>query len=38
MHQRVTQWFPWVTAAEQVAEPELKELILAFGEMLTKAA
>jgi transposase-like protein len=25
-------------AAEQVAEPELKELILGFGEMLTKAA
>jgi hypothetical protein len=24
--------------AEQVAEPDLKELILAFGEMLTKAA
>jgi hypothetical protein len=38
MHQRVTQWFPWVTAAEQVIEPELKELILAFGETLTKAA
>jgi 8-oxo-dGTP pyrophosphatase MutT (NUDIX family) len=38
MHQRVTQWFPWVTAAERVAEPELKELILAFGEMLTQAA
>jgi 8-oxo-dGTP pyrophosphatase MutT (NUDIX family) len=38
MHQRVTQWFPWVTAAEQVAESELKELILAFGETLPKAA
>jgi hypothetical protein len=34
----VTQWFPSVTAAEQVVEPELKELILAFGEMLTQAA
>jgi 8-oxo-dGTP pyrophosphatase MutT (NUDIX family) len=38
MHQRVTQWYPWATAAEQVAEPELKSLILAFGETLTKAA
>ncbi len=38
MHQRVTQWFPLTTAAEQVVEPELKELILAFGEMLAKAA
>jgi 8-oxo-dGTP pyrophosphatase MutT (NUDIX family) len=38
MHQRVTQWFPCVTAATQVGEPELKQLILAFGEMLTKAA
>jgi 8-oxo-dGTP pyrophosphatase MutT (NUDIX family) len=38
MHQRVTQWFPWASAAEQVAEPELKELILAFGETFAKAA
>lgn len=38
MRQRVTQRFPWVTAAEQVAEPELKELILAFGETFAKAA
>ena len=38
MHQRVTHWFPWVTAAEQVVEPELKELILAFGETFAKAA
>jgi hypothetical protein len=38
MHQRATQWFPWAIAAKQVVEPELKELILGFGEMLTKAA
>jgi 8-oxo-dGTP pyrophosphatase MutT (NUDIX family) len=35
-HQRVTHWRPYADAAEQVAEQELKELILAFGESLTK--
>ncbi len=30
--QRVTQWFPYAVAAEQVMESELKALILAFGE------
>jgi len=38
MDQRVTQWFPCVTAAKQVVEPELKQLILAFGETFAKAA
>ena len=38
MHQRATQWFPCGTAEKQVVEPELRELILAFGEMVTKAA
>lgn len=32
--QRLTQWFPYPVAAEQVAEEELKELILAYGEAL----
>jgi 8-oxo-dGTP pyrophosphatase MutT (NUDIX family) len=36
--QRVTQWFPYLDAAEQVAEPELKQLILAFGAQLGVAA
>jgi 8-oxo-dGTP pyrophosphatase MutT (NUDIX family) len=35
-NQRVTQWFPYETAAAQVVEPELKVLILAFGEALSK--
>ncbi len=33
--QRMTQWFPYMDAAEEVAEPELKELILAFGNTLS---
>ena len=36
--QRVTQWFPYVEAAEEVAEEELKELILAFGHTLSAIA
>ena len=30
--QRVTQWFDYADAAEEVSETELKTLILAFGE------
>jgi 8-oxo-dGTP pyrophosphatase MutT (NUDIX family) len=30
--QRVTQWLPYAAAAERVAEQELRDLILAFGE------
>jgi 8-oxo-dGTP pyrophosphatase MutT (NUDIX family) len=29
--QRVTYWFPFERAAEQVDEPQLREIILAFG-------
>lgn len=29
--QRVTYWFPYAIAAQQVDEPRLRELILAFG-------
>lgn len=29
--QRVTYWFPFAVAAEQVDEPGLREMILAFG-------
>ena len=36
--QRVTQWFPYVEAAEAVEEEELKELILAFGRALSAVA
>lgn len=36
--QRVTQWLPYVEAAEQVAEEELRELILAFGRALSAVA
>ncbi|HXY59551.1 MAG TPA: NUDIX hydrolase [Methylocystis sp.] len=32
--QRVTHWFPYAKAAEHVAEEELKELILIFGDTL----
>jgi 8-oxo-dGTP pyrophosphatase MutT (NUDIX family) len=31
-NQRVTQWFAYKAAAEQVQEPELKALILAYGD------
>lgn len=31
-NQRVTQWFPYADAATLVAEPELKALILAYGD------
>jgi 8-oxo-dGTP pyrophosphatase MutT (NUDIX family) len=34
--QRVTQWFPYAVAAEQIAEEDLKELILAYGEALSE--
>jgi len=37
-HQRVTHWRSYADAAEQVAEHELKEMILAFGEARTKEA
>jgi 8-oxo-dGTP pyrophosphatase MutT (NUDIX family) len=30
-HQRMTQWLHYLEAAEEVAEEELKEIILAFG-------
>jgi 8-oxo-dGTP pyrophosphatase MutT (NUDIX family) len=29
--QRITYWFPFAAAAEQVDEPELREIMLAFG-------
>ncbi|WP_330082498.1 NUDIX hydrolase [Methylocystis iwaonis] len=29
--ERATYWFPYALAAEQVDEPELREIILAFG-------
>jgi 8-oxo-dGTP pyrophosphatase MutT (NUDIX family) len=29
--QRITYWFPFAAAAEQVDEPELREIILTFG-------
>jgi hypothetical protein len=38
MGQRVTQWFPYVEAAEEVAEAELKALILGFGRTLSAVA
>ena len=31
-NQRATHWFPVAIAAEQVDEPELREIILAFGD------
>lgn len=34
--QRVTQWFSYPVAAEKVAEDELRELILAYGEALSE--
>ena len=36
--QRLTQWFPYAEAADEVAEGELKELILAFGDTLSATA
>ena len=33
-YQRVTYWFPFVIAADQVDEPQLREIILAFGRMI----
>ncbi|HYA80691.1 MAG TPA: NUDIX hydrolase [Methylocystis sp.] len=36
--QRVTHWFPYAEAAEHVAEEELKELILTFGDTLSALA
>ncbi len=33
--QRVTYWFPYAVAAEQVDEPELRALILAFGKAMS---
>ncbi len=33
--QRVTQWFPYALAADQVAEEELADLIVAFGDIQT---
>jgi 8-oxo-dGTP pyrophosphatase MutT (NUDIX family) len=32
--QRAIHWFPYETAAEQVDEPELRDIILAFGAAL----
>jgi 8-oxo-dGTP pyrophosphatase MutT (NUDIX family) len=32
---RMTQWLPYTEAAEEVAEEELRELILAFGDTLS---
>ncbi len=32
--QRATYWFPYALAAEQVDEPELREIILAFGKSI----
>ena len=37
-HQRVTHWRPYADAAEQVAEEELKEMILTFGQARTTEA
>lgn len=36
--QRVTQWFPYATAAALVMERELRDLILLFGESQTPQA
>lgn len=33
--QRVTYWFPYAIAADQVDEPQLRELIMAFGRAAT---
>lgn len=35
--QRATQWFHYAIAAELVDEPELRELILTFGQSLAQA-
>jgi 8-oxo-dGTP pyrophosphatase MutT (NUDIX family) len=35
--QRVTQWFPYAIAADQVIEEELADIILAFGDKLSKS-
>jgi 8-oxo-dGTP pyrophosphatase MutT (NUDIX family) len=35
-NQRMTQWFPCLAAVEQVAEEELKELIVAFSKAASK--
>lgn len=32
--QRITYWFPYASAAQQVDEPELSEIILAFGRFM----
>lgn len=32
--QRVTYWFPYKVAAQQVDEPQLREIILTFGEAM----
>ncbi len=37
-NQRVTRWFPYAAAANEVSEDELAELIMEFGEALEKAA
>ena len=36
--QRMTRWFPYSEAAAHVAEDELKELILSFGDTLSALA
>ncbi|WP_457796688.1 NUDIX hydrolase [Methylocystis sp. S23] len=35
-NQRVTYWFPYAIAANQVDEPQLRELILAFGSAVSR--
>ncbi len=34
--QRVTYWFPYAVAAEQVDEPELREIIRSFGQSIRR--
>jgi 8-oxo-dGTP pyrophosphatase MutT (NUDIX family) len=36
--QRVTFWFPYALAAQQVDEPELRQIILAFGRTVAPSA
>lgn len=34
--QRITYWFSYATAAQQVDEPELRDIILAFGRVIAE--
>ena len=35
--ERVTYWFPFAVAAQQVDEPQLREIIVAFGRTTAEA-